>query len=211
MNSRQTEKSRKYNRETNTIDKANKRSDYGRACRAGGTTGTGSKGTFATGTHGSMQVHNVGALQTLFGMSNWGADNQMIALGIGNQVGGSNAPDWTLAANAGTAYGRRILYVLVHRTVTTVTTLPPAVVANVPDVANYQLAYTINLPLKGSFNTPASAASCYIVNNTTNGLARVFSRIADGVRFQETGYADPDAVVSGRTLLKRTSRGTGSS
>ena len=129
-----------------------------------------------TGTHGSMQIHNAGALQTLFGMNNWGADNQTIALGIGNQSSGS--PDWTFAANAGTAYGRRTLYVLVHRKATTVTALPPAVVANVPDVANYQLAYTINLPTSGHFENDASASAYYTVNNFTNGLAPTFSRIA---------------------------------
>jgi len=141
-----------------------------------------------TGTHGSMQVHNVSALQTLFGMSNWGADNQTLGLGIGNCPSPvSGGVDWTFSANAGTAYGRRTLYVLVHKKAATVTTLPPAVVANVPDVANYQLAYTINLPVNGSFNNDAAAAAYYTVNNATNGLAPTFSRIAYYLELVPTG------------------------
>ncbi len=61
--------------------------------------------------HGSMQVHNPAAKQTLFAYNNWktigGAD-----LGIGNAVGPH--PDWTFAKNA-SSYASARLQVLVRR------------------------------------------------------------------------------------------------
>ena len=42
--------------------------------------------------HASMQIHNYGAGQTLFGYSAWGAVRTS-ELGIGNQPSGN--PDWT--------------------------------------------------------------------------------------------------------------------
>jgi hypothetical protein len=131
----------------------------------------GDSGGTASSGHGCMQIHNYVAGQTLFAMNNWGADGNTLALGIGNRP--TSHPDWTHAANAGTDYTRRTLHVLVRPTPYA---LPAEVAANVPDAAGYQLAYTINLPVTGDFwgNSPAY----YLVNNTTNGLAPSFSRIA---------------------------------
>jgi sialate O-acetylesterase len=60
--------------------------------------------------HGSMQVHNHDARQTLFALNNWragsGAD-----LGIGNRP--KDQPDWTFASNAG-SYELKRLRVLVR-------------------------------------------------------------------------------------------------
>ncbi len=127
-----------------------------------------------TGSHGSMQIHNYLAGQTLFAMSNWGADNNTLGLGIGNCPSPvSGGVDWTFAANAGTAYTRRTLHVLVRPTPFA---LPAAVAANVPDSAGYQLAYTISLPVTGDFW--GSSPVHYTVNNFTNGLASTFSRVA---------------------------------
>ncbi|MEL6109937.1 MAG: hypothetical protein AAFU85_28330 [Planctomycetota bacterium] len=57
---------------------------------------------FGNAGYGSMQIHNHGAGQTLFGFNQWG-DSRIGAtdLGIGNQVGGSGHPDWTFANNSG--------------------------------------------------------------------------------------------------------------
>jgi len=65
--------------------------------------------------HGSMQVHNYGAKQTLFGFSAWGGSTRTCEMGIGNQVGGNSNLDWTLTANAG-SYTLRTLQVLVRPT-----------------------------------------------------------------------------------------------
>ncbi len=127
-----------------------------------------------TGTHGSMQIHNSAAKQTLFAMNNWGADNQAIALGIGTQPTGS--PDWTFANNAGTAYSRRTLHILVRPAAATTNGLPPEVANNVPGAAGYQLVYTVDLPANGSFNTNSPAY--YTVNNYTNSIIGNFSRAA---------------------------------
>ena len=67
-----------------------------------------------TGTHGSMQVHNYGAAQTLFGISNWGtAANTVnsISMGIGNSPTGS--PDYTLTGNGASWDIKRVLHVYV--------------------------------------------------------------------------------------------------
>jgi sialate O-acetylesterase len=60
--------------------------------------------------HGSLQVHNHGAKQTILALNNWraggGAD-----IGIGNWDGRN--PDWTFAGNAGSYFIKR-LRVLVH-------------------------------------------------------------------------------------------------
>ena len=133
-----------------------------------------------TGSHGSMQIHNSTYGQVLFAMNNWGADGQPIALGIGNRPGQSNT-DWTFAANAGT-YVSRTLHVLVRLSVTN--GLPAEVAAKIPLAANYQLAYSINLPVQGSFNTNSPAY--YAVNNVTNGFPS-FSRIAYYLELQKSG------------------------
>ena len=60
--------------------------------------------------HGSMQVHNHEAKQTLFALNKWKAGGSA-ELGIGNHSGGN--PDWTFAATA-SSYRTRRLRVLVH-------------------------------------------------------------------------------------------------
>jgi lysophospholipase L1-like esterase len=126
-----------------------------------------------TGAHGSMQLHNAAFSQVLFAMNNWGADSQSLAVGIGNRA--HNDKDWTGAGNAGT-YAYRKLHVLVRPTAAASLPAPAQVLANVPESSDYQLAYTVNLPVNGSFFT--AAPTYYSVNNVTNGLATVFSRVA---------------------------------
>jgi hypothetical protein len=60
--------------------------------------------------HGSMQVHNHDAKQTLFALNQWRSGNRA-DLGIGNQPAGH--PDWTFASSAG-SYRSKRLRVLVH-------------------------------------------------------------------------------------------------
>ncbi|MDA7888711.1 hypothetical protein N9A86_04965 [Akkermansiaceae bacterium] len=65
------------------------------------------------GGHGSMQIHNHGAGQTLMACSNWGANVGGVSdIGIGNNVGAGD-PDWTFSDSAGNWTTRR-LYVLVR-------------------------------------------------------------------------------------------------
>jgi fibronectin-binding autotransporter adhesin len=87
--------------------------------------GDGGAGTSAG--HGSFQVHNFGAGQTLFGLNDWGGNNTSgpVELGIGNNNGvlatptgnvsvGGN-PDWT-HSNSGDRYVIKNLAVLVRQT-----------------------------------------------------------------------------------------------
>ncbi|WP_168674478.1 LamG-like jellyroll fold domain-containing protein, partial [Hymenobacter artigasi] len=60
------------------------------------------------GGHGSFQVHNMTAGQTVLAYNAWGNTGQPGALGIGNQVGGSNNPDWTFQYNAASYSVKRI-------------------------------------------------------------------------------------------------------
>ncbi|HPM85164.1 MAG TPA: autotransporter-associated beta strand repeat-containing protein, partial [Candidatus Anammoximicrobium sp.] len=106
-------------------------SNYGQANDIGIPGASGSAFDFGDGSastaagHGSFQVHNYGAAQTLFGFSDWGGNNATgnVELGIGTNsgtvqtpggpvsVGGS--PDWTFA-DAGHLYTVKNLVVLVH-------------------------------------------------------------------------------------------------
>ncbi len=63
------------------------------------------------GNHGSMQIHNHDARQTLFAFNNWGGAGGVAALGIGNRPGSLDT-DWTHAANAG-SYAVKSLQVFV--------------------------------------------------------------------------------------------------
>ncbi|MDA3923971.1 MAG: GDSL-type esterase/lipase family protein [Kiritimatiellae bacterium] len=131
----------------------------------------GDAGASSSAGHGSMQIHNYAASQTLFAMSNFGADNKTLAVGIGTQP--SDSPDWTHADNAD-SYTSRTLHILIRPEAAPA--LPPVVEANIPQAAGYQLAYTIDLPVNGSFNNNSEAY--YSVNNVTNGVVTDFSRIA---------------------------------
>ncbi len=72
--------------------------------------------TRTAGSHGSMQIHNYGASQTLFSITNWGAANNtanVFGMGIGNNPTAGQAPDYTLAANGGSYDITRVLHVFV--------------------------------------------------------------------------------------------------
>lgn len=62
------------------------------------------------GGHGSMQVHNTAAKQTLFALNNW-RNGSNADLGIGN--GSGKNPDWTFSSNA-RYYAAKRLRVFVH-------------------------------------------------------------------------------------------------
>ena len=69
--------------------------------------------------HGSFQVHNHGANQTLFAYNRF-VSNTTGEIGIGNNSG--THPDWTFEQNANT-YTTRKLYILVGNTNASFTTL----------------------------------------------------------------------------------------
>jgi len=83
--------------------------DYGVPGANGGVFDFGDGGSNTGAGHGSMQIHNYGAAQTLFAYNAWGAARTS-ELGIGNQPSGN--PDWTFnEANIGT-YASRTLRIL---------------------------------------------------------------------------------------------------
>jgi hypothetical protein len=67
------------------------------------------------GGHGTMQIHNHGASQTIMAFSNWGSNTTGNAeMGIGNNPAPvSGGVDWTHAAN-GPSYASKKLYVLLR-------------------------------------------------------------------------------------------------
>lgn len=73
--------------------------------------GDGGAGTSAG--HGSMQIHNYGAAQTLFAYNAWGTSQGYSALGIGNQPSGN--PDWTFNTANIASFVSRTLQVLVRQ------------------------------------------------------------------------------------------------
>ena len=76
----------------------------------------GDKPNGTTPGHGSMQVHNPAARQTLFAINNWRKGAAQTALGIGNSdlAGkGARSLDWTFAAN-GASYSHKRLRIFVR-------------------------------------------------------------------------------------------------
>lgn len=138
----------------------------------------------ATGNFGSLQIHNHDALQTVLAVNHFGADGNVLDVGIGNQS--TSNPDWTFAANAGN-YTRRVLHVLVLPGVTT----NPALVAKVPEAADYQLVYSLNIPTAGNL-----VSGVGFTNYSINRGAEVagFSRVAYYMELQKTGDAEPRYV-----------------
>ena len=147
--------------------------------------GDGGAGTGAG--YGSMQIHNHDALQTVMAVNRFGTDGNPIDVGIGNNPAPISAGrDWTFASNAGN-YTRRVLHVLVLPGQTT----DPAVVANVPEAANYQLVYSQNLPTVGNLVSGAGFAA-YSINRSADVAG--FSRIGYYMELQKTGDATPRYV-----------------
>ena len=113
--------------------------------------------------YGSMQVHNHGASETVFGLNNFGGDGNTLCIGIGNNGSGSGYPDWTHYFNAGN-YVKRTLHVMVRpSTPIAASDIPSEVAANVASAANgYQLICSItNIPVTADFDASNAA---YIVD-----------------------------------------------
>ena len=138
----------------------------------------------ATAGHGSMQLHNSTFKHTLFAMNNWGTDAQTLAIGIGNRSGSADT-DWTGAANAA-SYSRRTLHVLVRPAAASSNGIPAEVLANLPNLAGYQLVCSItNIPVAGNFQ--GNFTNAYSFDNT----ARIggFSRVAYYLALQANAAA----------------------
>ena len=104
-----------------------------------------------TGSHGSMQIHNHGASQTLFGISNWGTaanTTNVLSMGIGNNPTAAQALDYTLSSN-GTSWNiKRLLQVYVKPTDADVT--PPTLVRAVGSTTQNRLIITFSEPVADS-------------------------------------------------------------
>ncbi|MEO5712846.1 MAG: GDSL-type esterase/lipase family protein [Luteolibacter sp.] len=159
--------------------------------------------TASTG-YGCMQVHNhdAGANQTVLALNRFGQDGQALDIGIGNNPAPVSAGvDWTFASNA-SGYSRRILHVLVLPGTTT----DALVIANVPEAANYQLVYSLNLPTTGNL-VSGTGFTNYTVNNSAdiNG----FSRVAYYLELQKTGDAQPRFVWTSMDAFTTSASRTG--
>lgn len=122
-----------------------------------------SLGTAVSG-HGSMQVHNYVAKQTLFAINNWGTTNNttnVLALGIGNNPAPTNnGVDWTFAAN-GSSYETRTLHVFV---------LPGSSDRVNPTITSAKGSSTLDR-LIVTFSEPLADTSAALSNFSINGLA----------------------------------------
>ena len=118
--------------------------------------------------YGSMQVHNFTLKQTLFAINNWGSNNRVVELGIGNCTLSGMHPDWTHTYNAA-AYSYRRLHILARpKTDKAPASLPPPaeVLAKVPGAAGFSHIYTIDIPLIADFANQTSRAAYYSVDNS---------------------------------------------
>jgi lysophospholipase L1-like esterase len=140
-----------------------------------------------SGNYGSMQIHNHDSSQTLLAVNHFGADGNVLDVGIGNNPAPvNNGVDWTFAANAGT-YSRRVLHVLVLPGTTT----DPVVVANAPESADYQLVHSLTPPTAGNL-VSGTGFTNYSVNHSAD--VGGFSRVAYYMELQKTGDAVPRHV-----------------
>jgi hypothetical protein len=114
--------------------------------------------------YGSMQIHNYGAMQTIFAWNRWeGGGNG--DLGIGNNPGTN--PDWTFQQNAG-SYTTKVLTVYL---LPTSTTTPCD--TNVPETSAYSMVYQLNLPVNANYDNTFPG---YSINKTAS-IVGSFSRI----------------------------------
>lgn len=118
--------------------------------------------TLTAGTgHGTMQVHNYAERQTVWSMNHFN-NNSVPGLFIGNDASRSDAPDGTFTYNAADFTSRELFVMVKYDD----TSAPAEVVDRVPDAANYQLLYKIDIPVNASFQDAASRAACYLVDNS---------------------------------------------
>lgn len=126
-----------------------------------------------TGQYGSMQVHNYGATETVFGYNRWGIHTGGNSdLGIGNRA--STHTDWTTAQNAA-GYTTKRLQVLAQ----------PSIYANVPEAADYRLLYALAIPSMGAFKNNIGVP--YTVNNSDMVLPLGYYRVAYYLEVEESG------------------------
>ncbi len=111
--------------------------------------------------HGTMQVHNYGEHQMVWGFNHFN-NNSVPGVFIGNETSNNRATDGTFTYNAGD-YTARELYVMVKYADAEA---PEEVVRRVPDAANYQLLYKINVPDHATFNDATFRAANYLVDNS---------------------------------------------
>lgn len=118
--------------------------------------------------YGCMQVHNLDAKQVVWDFGRWGRTGSYFEYGIGtNRAGGE--PDYTFTEN-GHLYRKMTLHVLVRST-TVSPQMPARISANVPEAADYQLVYQLDLPVKGYFSNAASNALITAVNRAAGTAA----------------------------------------
>ncbi len=123
--------------------------------------------TIGAGAYGSMQFHNYGASQVLFGFNNWGGGGNNIDVGMGNNTTTVDA-DWTHTYNA-TGFSVKVLQVF---------TLPssnsPPLIAG----AFGQLGFS-NVVV--TFNKALDDSAAAMTNFTLSGGVTVLSAVLDPV------------------------------
>jgi len=120
------------------------------------------------GDYGSMQIHNYGATETLFGYNRWGGNSTGPAdLGIGNRA--DNNSDWTFAQNTG-SYTTRNLAVMVR----------PRVYDNVPGASRYAIVYGLDIPRSANtaFNSTTGGGVPYFMDRSADYASLGYERVA---------------------------------
>ncbi len=158
----------------------------------------------AAGGHGSMQIHNYGASQTLFAYNNWGANSgQTCALGIGNNPnagaagqGGTQGLDWTFTASAG-AYTVKNLYVLVRP--------GGSPSGTAPVVYAHPSSRTVNPNATTAFAVQAGGATGYQWRKNGVPITGATLPWLELTGISATDAGSYDVVLTGPTLVSTTS------
>lgn len=124
-----------------------------------------------TGSHGSMQIHNHGATQTLFALNNWGtAANtaNVLSMGIGNNPTAGQAPDYTVTANAASWDLRRVLQVYV---LPSTDDLGPVITRAVGSTTLNRLVVSFDEPIAETSAIPGNFSIAGLTVNTATLLS----------------------------------------
>ncbi len=124
--------------------------------------------------HGTFQIHNYGAAQTLLSYGRWGGGNLTgySDLGIGRQSTG--APDWTNAQNAQN-YTVKNLWIMVRERAGDPQTRTETLRNRVGEAAKYELVYDLAIPRLAKYNTQVIP---YTIDRSSTIPASSFGRVA---------------------------------
>ena len=146
----------------------------------------GDRCSFRNGRYTSMQIHNYGAGQTVFALSNLCKHDQWPCVGIGNNTSGEGSPDWTRAFTA--ADGRDLVRMTIYVRCISDTAAPVLVSARSSSLDGKKVDFV--------FNEAVAVSGLSGVAFAAEGNVAMSAEAHDGNRTVSVAFAQPVAVGS---------------